>query len=75
MITNQKIDVGEVDYSTLSHTLRFKVAANSKAIQMMEDICGRNDMSMEEIAYEMGKVLEGALLTHYHRGGRRIKYD
>lgn len=75
MITGPKIEVGDVDYSKLSHTLRFKVAANYNAIQMVEDICGRSDMSMEEIAGEMSKLLENALLTHYHRGGRRIKYD
>ena len=75
MITNPKIEVGDVDYSKLSHALRFKVAANYDAVRMVEDICGRSDMSMEEIAGEMSKLLENALLTHYHRGGRRIKYD
>jgi hypothetical protein len=75
MITNQKIDVGDVNYSRLSHVLRFSVAANSDAIRTIEDICGRSDMSMEEIADEMGKLLEGALRTHYHRGGMRVKYD
>lgn len=75
MITNQKIDVGDTSYSRLSHVLRFSVAANSNAIRTIEDICGRSDMSMEEIAVEMGKLLEGALCTHYHRGGMRIKYD
>ena len=74
MITDPKIEVGDVDYSKLSHTLRFKVAANHNAIKMIEDICNRNDMSMEEISVEMGKLLENALYTHYHRGGRRIKY-
>ncbi len=75
MITNPKIEVGDVDYSKLSHTLRFKVAANHNAIQMVEDICHRTDMSMEEIAVELGKLLEMAIHTNYHRGGRRIKYD
>ncbi len=75
MITDPKIDVGEVDYSKLSHTLRFKVATNYNAIQMVEDICGRTDMSMEELAAEMGKLLETAIHTNYHRGGMRIKYD
>ena len=32
MINNQKIDVGDVEYSRLSHVLRFSVAANSDAI-------------------------------------------
>ena len=53
MITNQKIDVGDVNYSRLSHVLRFSVAANSDAIRTIEDICGRSDMSMEEIADEI----------------------
>jgi hypothetical protein len=75
MITNQKINVGDAEYSRLSHVLRFSVAANSDAIRTIEDICDRSDMSMEEIALEMGKLLEGALLTHYHRGGMRIRYD
>ena len=75
MITDPKIEIGEVDYSRLSHTLRFKVAANHNAIKMVEDICGRADMSMEEIAAEMSKLLQTAIYTNYHRGGHRIKYD
>ena len=75
MITDPKIEVGDVDYSRLSHTLRFKLAANSNAIQMIEDICGRTDMTMEEVAAEMGKLLQTAIQTNYHRGGMRIKYD
>ena len=75
MITNQKIDVGDVSYSRLSHVLRFSVAANSDAIRTIEDICGRSDMSMEEIAAEMGRLLQSALQTNYSRGGMRVKYD
>ena len=75
MITNQKIEVGDVEYSKLSHVLRFTVAANSDAIRTVEDICGRSDMTMEEVAAEMAKLLQTALHTNYHRGGMRIKYD
>ena len=75
MITNPKIDVGDVEYSKLSHVLRFTVAANSNAIQMIEDICCRTDMTMEEIAAEMGKLLQTALHINYSRGGMRRKYD
>ena len=75
MITNQKIDVGDVSYSPLSHVLRFSVAANSAAIKTMEDIIGRNDMSMEEIAAEMGKVLEQAIHMGYTRGGMRRRFE
>lgn len=75
MITNQKIDVGDVEYSRLSHVLRFSVAANSATIRTIEDICNRRDMSIEEIAAEMGKLLENAIQTSYHRGGLRNKYD
>lgn len=74
MITNQKIEIGEVGYSRLSQTLRFKVAANFETIQTIEDICGRTDMSMEEIAEEMGKLLHQAILMNYSRGGMRRKY-
>tara|TARA_Y100000592_G_C5372114_1_gene269085 strand:+ start:629 stop:856 length:228 start_codon:yes stop_codon:yes gene_type:complete len=75
MITNQKIEVGDADYSKLSQVLRFTVAANSQAIQTIEDICGRKNMSMDEIASEMGKLLESAIVINYNRGGRRISYD
>jgi hypothetical protein len=75
MITNQKIDVGDVEYSRLSHVLRFSVAANSDTIRTIEDICNRQDMSMEEIAHEMGKLLQTAIQINYHRGGLRNKYD
>jgi len=75
MINNQKIDVGDVEYSRLSHVLRFSVAANSDAIRTIEDIVGRNDLSMEEIAQEMGKILEQAILMNYTRGGIRRRFD
>ena len=75
MITNQRIEVGDVEYSKLSHVLRFTVAANSEAVRTVEDICGRNDMTMEEVAAEMGKLLQRAIGTNYHRGGMRLKYD
>ncbi len=75
MITNQKIDVGDVEYSRLSHVLRFSVAANSDAIRTIEDIVGKSDMSMEEIAQEMGNILEQGLVTAYTRGGMRRKFD
>ena len=75
MITNPKIEVGDVEYSKLSHVLRFTVAANINSIQMIEDICGRTDMSMEEIAAEMGKLLQTAIQMNYTRGGMRIRYD
>jgi hypothetical protein len=75
IITNQKIDVGDVAYSPLSHVLRFTVAANSDAIRTIEDIANRNDMSMEEIAEEMGKVLEHAIRMGYTRGGMRRRFD
>ena len=75
MITNQKIEVKNVEYSRLSHVLHFTVAANMATIETMEDICYRTDMTMEEIAQEMGKLLHHAILTHYDRGGLRRKYD
>jgi len=75
MITNQKIEVGDVEYSRLSHVLRFSIAANSDAIRTIEDIYNRQDLSVEEIAQEMGKLLHQAILTNYSRGGLRRKYD
>jgi len=75
MITNQKIDVGDVEYSKLSHVRTFTVAANMATIETMEDICHRNDMTMEEIATEMGNLLYQSILTNYSRGGLRRKYD
>ena len=75
MITNQKINVWDVEYSKLSHVLKFTVEANISAITTMEDICGRRDMTMDEIAEEMGNLLQQSILTHYNRGGLRRKYD
>ena len=75
MITNPKIETGDVEYSKLSHVLRFTLAANTNAIQMVEDICGRSDMSMEEVAAEMSKLLQTAISNNYHRGGMRLKYN
>ena len=75
MIINQKIEVGDVEYSKLSRVLRFTVAANDETIRTIEDIAHRNDMSVEEIAHNMGEILRTAIQTHYNRGGLRRKYD
>tara|TARA_R100000231_G_scaffold127930_1_gene98876 strand:+ start:1019 stop:1243 length:225 start_codon:yes stop_codon:yes gene_type:complete len=74
MITNQKIEVDKVYYSRFSKTLQFNVVANSDAIRTLEDIVGRTDMTMEEIAEEMGNLLQKVLIQDYSRGGMRIKY-
>ncbi len=75
MITNQKIEVGDVSFSRLSQTLRFTVAANLETIQTIEDITGRSDLSPEEIAEEMGKLLSTAIQINYSRGGLRRRYN
>ena len=75
MITNQKIDVGDVQYSRLSGVLRFTVAANAETVQTVEDITGRTDMTFEEVAQELGKLLSTAIQINYSRGGLRRKYD
>ena len=75
MINDQKIEVGDVEYSRLSHVLSFTVAANMATVETMEDICHRTDMSMEEIAAEMGNLLHQAIITNYRRGGIRRKFD
>ena len=75
MITGHKIEIGDVEYSKLSHVLRFTTACNMETIQMVEDTVGRTDMTMEEIAEEMRKIFENALHMTYHRGGLRRNYD
>ena len=75
MTMNQKINVSQVTYSPMSQALRFHVEANADAMLMIEDICGRNDMSVEEAAKHLGELLERSLATEYHRGGLRRKYD
>ena len=75
MTMNQKINVNQVTYSPWSQALRFEIEANADAMLMIEDICGRNDMSIEEVAKHMGELLERSLMTEYHRGGLRRKYD
>jgi hypothetical protein len=75
MITNQKIDVGDVEYSKLSRVLRFTVAANEETIKTIEDIAHRNDMSIEEVAHHMRDLLHAAIQTHYTRGGLRRQYN
>ena len=38
-------------------------------------LTGYEDMTMEEIAVEMGKLLQTAIQMNYTRGGMRVKYD
>lgn len=69
------VDIGDIRHSRLTHTLSFTVACSPEAIRMVEDFAGRNDMTAEETAEELRKVLETGIFTNYHRGGLRIKYS
>ena len=51
------------------------MTANMEAIQTVEDITYRNDMTVEEIATKMGELLRKSIVSDYHRGGLRRKYD
>ena len=75
MITGQKISINGVTYSKLSGVLRLGMEANPAAIKTVEDICFRNDMTIEEIAQYLGELLERSLQTDYTRGGMRRKFD
>jgi hypothetical protein len=69
------VDIGDVRYSKLTHTLTFTVACGPETIRLVEDIAHRNDMTPEETATEIQKILHTAIYLNYHRGGRRMKYD
>jgi predicted DNA-binding protein YlxM (UPF0122 family) len=75
MITNQKIEVGDIQYSRLSGALNFTVSLNQETVKTIEDIAGSTDLSLREIAEEVTKLLQAAIHTNYHRGGMRRKYD
>ena len=75
MITNQRIEMGDVEYSRLSGALTFKVPLNQEAVQTVEDIAGSTTLTPKEIASEIVVLLENAIQTNYHRGGLRRKYD
>ena len=70
-MNNHIVEAGDVHYSKLTHVLSFKIACNAEAIRMVEDIAHRNDMTSEEIAEEMRKLLEQAIYMSYHRVGLR----
>ena len=71
-----QIDTGDVEYSKLSRLLRFTVVCNIDAILAVEEAAGDTNMSMEEIAKEMGKKLERSILSDYTRRGiSRARYD
>ena len=79
MITNPKIEVGDAEYSKLSHVLRFTVASNHNAIKMVEDICGRTDMSMDEIVSFFQELIDSGLCWtlqgHYGRMAKNLIED
>jgi|TARA_R100000995_G_C3470524_1_gene118097 hypothetical protein len=71
-----QIDTGDVEYSKLSRLLRFTVVCNIDSILAVEEAAGDTNMSMEEIAKEMGKKLERSILSDYTRRGiSRARYD
>ena len=75
MITNQKIEVGDIKYSRLSGDLHLTLSVNKETIKTIEDIAGSTALSTQEIAQELVTLLENAIHMGYHRGGMRRKYD
>ena len=75
MITNQKIEVGDINYSRLSGDLHFTISVNKEVVNTIEDIAGSPDLTPGEVAQEIAKLLETAIHTNYHRGGMRRKYN
>ena len=68
-----QIETGDVEYSKL---LRFTVVCNMDSILAVEEAAGDTNMSMEQIAKEMGKKLERSILSDYTRRGiNRARYD
>ena len=71
-----QIETGDVEYSKLSKLLRFTVVCNMDSILAVEDTAGYTNMSMEQIAKEMGKKLERSILSDYvRRGISKGSYD
>lgn len=64
-----KIEFGDVDYSNLSETLRFAISVDLDTIKIVEDICGKENMKPDELAFELRNLLHSCVLNHYHRGG------
>jgi len=52
---------GDIQYSKLSHTLRFTVSINEKMIMMLEQATGNNMLSPEEAALALCRIAEDAL--------------
>ena len=75
MMKNSLVEIGDVRYSKLTHTLTFTVACGPETIRLVEDIANRGDMTPEQTAGEVKKILHSAIYLNYHRGGRRIRYD
>ena len=70
------VEVGDVEYSRLSKQLTFKVVCNVDAVLATEVSLGSpDDLTMEQVAKEMGSKLYRAIYSDYTRGGMRIKYD
>jgi len=66
MKTNAKplgITPGDIQYSKLSHTLKFTVSINERIIMILEDATGNNMLSPEEAALALCRLAETAVLA------------
>ena len=59
--TPRAIVPGDVQYSKLSHTLKFTVSISEKMIMLLEDITGNNMLSPEEAALVLCDLAENAV--------------
>ncbi len=69
-MSNKLVSVWDVEHNQLAETLSFKVVCDEEVAELLSVITGNNSMTKEEMAYELGNLLERSIHLNLPRSHR-----
>tara|TARA_R110000796_G_C14514078_1_gene430172 strand:- start:1166 stop:1393 length:228 start_codon:yes stop_codon:yes gene_type:complete len=67
---NELVNVWDAEYNTLSQALSFRVTCSPEVLKLVGEITRRDDLTPEEIALELGVLLERSIHLNLPRTHR-----
>jgi len=78
MNSGRIVSVWDVEHNELSETISFKVTCDQEVVDLMKAITYNEDLSLNDVAFELGKLLERSIhmnLPRSHRFWSKNKND
>tara|TARA_R100001510_G_C7452804_1_gene76883 strand:- start:194 stop:430 length:237 start_codon:yes stop_codon:yes gene_type:complete len=70
MMSRKMINVWDAEHNELSETISFKVTCDQEVIDLIKAITYRDNLTIDEAAFELGSLLERAIHLNLPRSHR-----